>query len=77
MEIIVGQLNNRDMTSTEKTVLHYRVIANMGHTIEKIANDLANLNTASYANIDKIRLRKQHLAKYFSELARLVQEEQY
>ena len=74
---MVGQLNNRDMTSTEKIVLHYQVIANMGHTIEKVANDLANLNAASYANVDKIKLRKQHLAKYFSELARLVQKEQY
>lgn len=65
------------MTTTEKTVLHYQVIANMAHTIEKVAIDLADLNNAGYANSDKINLRKQHLAKYFSELARLVQEEQY
>ena len=65
------------MTSTEKTVLHYQVIANMAHTIEKVATDLANLNAADYINVDKMHLRKQHLAKYFSELARLVENEQY
>ena len=63
------------MTSTEKTVLHYYVIANMAHTIEKVAMDLANLNNASYVNGDKISIREEHLEKYFAELKRLMEKD--
>lgn len=56
------------MLQSDKDALHYDVIANTAHKIEKVAEELANLHRDSIINNDRIKLRKLHLCKYFNEL---------
>lgn len=46
------------MLQSDKTALHYSVISNTAHTIEKIAKDLSAVYNASYFNEKKANLKK-------------------
>ena len=60
------------MLQSDKTVLHYRVISNTAHKVEKVAKELSVIYDASYFNEKKANLRKEHLKKYMKELEELI-----
>ena len=60
------------MSIEEKSALHYKVIANTAHKIEKVANELSILYKDSFISNERIELRKKHLKKYFDELTNLI-----
>ena len=61
------------MTQSEKDILHFAVIANTAHKIEKIARELSSIYNDSFLSNKRIQLKKDHLAKYFNELNDLMQ----
>lgn len=58
--------------SIEEKILHYDVIENTAHKIEKVANELSILYKNSFISNERIELRKKHLKKYFDELTNLI-----
>mgnify|MGYP000215793904 CR=1 FL=1 len=56
------------MTDSEKIALHYKVIANMAHKIEKVSKELSVLYTDSIFNEKRVNLRKKCLEEYTKEL---------
>ena len=61
------------MLQSDKNALHYDVVANTAHKIEKVSQELSSLYKDSFINNDRVQLRKKHLAKYFNELNELMQ----
>ncbi len=60
------------MLQSDKDALHYEVVAQKAHTIEKVATELARLHEASILNNERVELRKKHLLKYLDELNKLL-----
>lgn len=60
------------MLQSDKTALHYSVISNTAHKIEKVAKELSDVYNASYFNEKKANLRKEHLKKYMKQLEELI-----
>ena len=60
------------MTDSEKIALHYKVIANMAHKIEKVSKDLSVLYTDSIFNEKRANLRKKHLEEHVKVLETLL-----
>lgn len=60
------------MLQSDKTALHYSVISNTAHKIEKVAKELSAAYNASYFNEKKVNLRKEHLKKYMKQLEELI-----
>lgn len=60
------------MLQSDKTSLHYRVISNMAHKVEKVAKELSAAYNASYFNEKETNLKKEHLKKYMKELEDLM-----
>ena len=56
------------MLQTEKQALHYEVIANTAHKVEKIARQLATLYNDSYINNNEINRNLKNLENYYDEL---------
>jgi len=52
----------------DKEALHYDVVANTAHKIEKVAQELSSLYKDSFINNERVKLRQRHLAKYVDEL---------
>ena len=61
------------MTKTEKDALHFKVIADTAHKIEIVSKELSSLYNESFFHADRVKLRKDHLVKYFNELNNLMQ----
>lgn len=60
------------MLQSDKTALHYSVISNTAHTIEKIAKDLSAVYNAPYFDEKKANFKKEHLKKYMKQLEELI-----
>lgn len=60
------------MSSSDKIALHYEVISNVAHKIEKVSEELSSLYKDSFFNIERANLRKEHLKKYVKELEELL-----
>ena len=60
------------MIQTNKEALHYDVVANTAHKIEKVAQELSSLYKDSFINNERVELRQRHLAKYVDELNKLM-----
>ena len=56
------------MIDSEKIALHYKVIANMAHKIEKVSKELSVLYTDSIFNEKRVNLRKKCLEEYTKAL---------
>lgn len=56
------------MLQSDRKALHYEVVANTAHKIERKARELASLYKDSYFNSEKAELNKNHLQEYFGEL---------
>ena len=67
---IINNLNNNitTMLQTERQALHYKVIANTAHKVEKIARQLAILYNDSYINNNEINRNLKKLERYYDEL---------
>lgn len=61
------------MLQSDKDALHYEVIAQTAHKIEKVAKELSCRYKDSFINNERIELKKKHLLKYFDELSKLMQ----
>ena len=59
------------MTTDEKTILHYKVIAHQAHKIEKVAKELAALYNDSIFDTHKAEVRSKALRRYIKELLQL------
>lgn len=62
------------MTDSNKIALHYKVIANTAHKIEKVSKELSKSYTDSIFNEKRVNLRKEHLKKYIEEFEKLLNE---
>ena len=56
------------MLQTERQALHYEVIANTAHKVEKIARQLTTLYNDSYINNNEIDRNLKNLERYYNEL---------
>ena len=56
------------MLQTERQALHYEVIANTAHKVEKIARQLTTLYNDSYINNNEINRNLKNLERYYDEL---------
>ena len=56
------------MLQTERQALHYEVIANTAHKVEKIARQLTTLYNDSYINNNEIDRNLKNLERYYDEL---------
>ena len=56
------------MLQTERKALHYEVIANTAHKVEKIARQLATLYNDSYINNNEINRNLKNIERYYDEL---------
>lgn len=63
------------MLNSDKTALHYEVISNVAHKIEKVSKELSSIYKASYFDEKRANLRKGHLKKYIKELEELLNSE--
>lgn len=61
------------MLQTDKIALHYEVLANKAHTLEKVARELAALYKAPIIDNARINLREKHLQQYLKELVPEIQ----
>lgn len=61
------------MLQTDKIALHYTVLANKAHTLEKVARELADLYKAPRTDNTRIDLREKHLQQYLKELVAEIQ----
>ena len=60
------------MTDSDKIALHYKVIADMAHKVEKVSKELSVLYTDSIFNEKRVNLRKESLEKYSKILEKLL-----
>ena len=60
------------MLQTERQALHYEVIANTAHKVEKIAKELSTMYNSSYFYIKECNTKKEHLKKYMKQLEELI-----
>ena len=60
------------MTGSDKIALHYKVIADMAHKVEKVSKELSVLYTDSIFNEKRANLRKESLEKYIKILEELL-----
>lgn len=60
------------MLQSEKTALHYNVISNTAHKVEKVAKELSVMYNASYFYEKNANLKKEHLKKYIKQLEELI-----
>lgn len=60
------------MIDSDKIALHYKVIADMSHKIEKVSKELSVLYTDSIFNEKRANLRKKHLEEYIKVLEELL-----
>ena len=60
------------MTDSDKIALHYKVIADMAHKVEKVSKELSVLYTDSIFNEKRANLRKESLEKYIKILEELL-----
>ena len=60
------------MINSDKIALHYQVIADTAHKIEKVSKELSVLYTDSIFNEKRVNLRKKHLEKYSKILEELL-----
>lgn len=63
------------MLQSDKVALHYEVIANTAHKIERVAEELSKLYKADWFEESRVELRKKHFAKYVEELKQLINSE--
>lgn len=56
----------------DEIALHYKVISNVAHKIEKVSEELSSLYKDSFFNVERANLRKEHLKKYVKELEELL-----
>ena len=66
--IIFNSTTITTMLQSEKQALHYEVIANTAHKVEKIAKQLATLYNESYINNNEINRNLKNLESYYNEL---------
>lgn len=59
------------MLESDKTALHYDVIANTAHKIELVSKELSSLYKSSYFNTHRAKIKKEHLKQYIEELQKL------
>lgn len=60
------------MIDSDKIALHYKVIADMAHKVEKVSKELSVLYTDSIFNEKRVNLRKKHLEEYIKVLEELL-----
>lgn len=60
------------MINSDKIALHYKVIADTAHKIEKVSKELSVLYTDSIFNEKRANLRKKSLEKYTKILEELL-----
>ena len=60
------------MIDSDKIALHYKVIADTAHKIEKVSKELSVLYTDSIFNEKRVNLRKESLEKYIKTLEKLL-----
>ena len=60
------------MIDSDKIALHYKVIADMAHKVEKVSKELSVLYTDSIFNEKRVNLRKESLEKYTKILEELL-----
>lgn len=60
------------MTTDEKTILHYKVIAYQAHKIEKVAKELVALYNNSVLDTRKVEVRNRALRHYIKELSQKI-----
>lgn len=60
------------MTTDEKTILHYKVIAHQAHKIEKVAKELVALYNNSVLDTRKVEVRNRALRHYIKELSQKI-----
>lgn len=60
------------MIDSDKIALHYKVIADMAHKVEKVSKELSVLYTDSIFNEKRVNLRKESLEKYIKILDELL-----
>ena len=60
------------MNTNDKTILHYEVIANTAHKIEKVAKELSALYSNSILNTRKAEIRNKALEQYIKELTKIL-----
>lgn len=60
------------MLQSDKTSLHYDVISNIAHKVEKIAKELSAAYDAFYFNEKETNLKKEHLQQYMKQLEELM-----
>ena len=60
------------MTDSDKIALHYKVIADTAHKVEKVSKELSVLYTDSIFNEKRVNLRKKSLEKYIKILEELL-----
>lgn len=63
------------MLQSDKIALHYNVIAQTAHKIERVAEELSKLYKADWFEESRVELRKKHFAKYVEELKQLINSE--
>ena len=59
------------MNTNDKTILHYEVIANTAHKIEKIAKELAVSYRNSILDTKRAEIRNKVLEQYIKELTKI------
>ena len=59
------------MNTNDKTILHYEVIANIAHKIEKVAKDLAVSYRNSILDTKRAEIRNKVLEQYIKELTKI------
>lgn len=57
---------------SDKIALHYEVISNIAHKIEKVSKQLSSIYKDSYFDEKKADIRKKHLKRYLRELNELL-----
>ena len=60
------------MIYSDKISLHYEVISNIAHKIEKVTEELSSIYKDSFFNEKRANLRKEHLKKYMKQLEELI-----
>lgn len=60
------------MIDSDKIALHYKVIADTAHKVEKVSKELSVLYTDSIFNEKRLNLRKESLEKYIKILEELL-----
>lgn len=59
------------MLQSDKVALHYEVLADTAHKIEKVSKELSDLYKDDWFANSRVELRKKCLVKYLNELKTL------